>query len=652
MRPHPLLAEARQHHLVGQLALAEQLYRRIRADEPNNPDALHLLGTLALAARLPDVAAGMIRQAISVDPSVPEYHKDLALALRAMERFDDAIRALHRAIELRPGYAEPYFHLGNLLQAQARLDEAIAAFGKLLELEPNVAEGHVNLGNALLLKNDLAGADAAYRRALELNPDLPRAHLNRALLLLRQDRIDDAAGSSRRAIQLAPQIAEGHNNLGSILLRQGLIDDAIGELRTATTLAPAYHQAHSNYLFALHYHPRFTPERILAAHREWAQQWADPMTARARPHDNDRNPQRRLRIAYISPDLPDHPVGRFTVPQIENHDRNGFEVHVFCDVHAPDDITRRLMRHTDHWHQTWNLPNHIVVERISAAGIDIVIDLALHSAGNRLMALAEKPAPVQVTYLAYPGTSGMSAMDYRITDPLLDPPGQDASYSEESLRLDHYWCYNPPEDSPDVGALPARRNGHITFGCLNAPTKLSEPSVVLFSDLLEAIPNSRLLLHADPGSQVQRIRNMFAASNHVDPDRIVFVPLLRRVEYFGMYNQIDVALDPFPFVGGATTCDALWMGVPVITLAGQIATRRFGASFLTTLGLPELIAVSHAQYIQIAAALAGNLDQLETVRASLREKMRSSPLLDCPGFTRNFESVLRHAWRSWCERRA
>ncbi|MBA2707138.1 MAG: tetratricopeptide repeat protein, partial [Gemmatimonadaceae bacterium] len=585
-------------------------------------------------------------------PAVAEFHKDLGVALRAVGRIDDAIRAHRRAIELRADFAEPYFHLGNLLQSQGKLDEAISAFRRLIELEPELAEGYVNLGNALLLKNELFEADLAYQRALDFNPELPRAYSNRALLQLRQQQFDAAADSSRRAIALAPGFPEAHNNLGTILMRQGLIDDALASFRQAGDLAPGYQPAHSNRLFALHYHPRFSPLQILQEHREWAQSFADPLTAQASPHDHDRDPQRPLRIGYISPDLRDHPVGRLSGPLLANHDRTQFEVHVFSDIHEPDEITRQLMAHTDHWHQTPSLSNPAVAELIRACGIDILIDLGLHSADNRLLALALKPAPVQLTYLAYPGTSGMAAMDYRLTDARLDPPGNESFYSEKSVRLDHYWCYNPPDDAPDVGALPAVTAGHVTFGCLNSPSKLSEPALLLFSELLDALPGSRLLLHAHPGTHPQRILRTLASSNNIHSDRIEFVPNQSHREYLNTYNRIDIALDPFPFAGGATTCDALYMGAPVVTLAGQIATGRFGVTFLSALGEEKLIAQSHAQYLQIAAGLASDLPRLAGLRASLRQRMTASALLDCPAFTRDFERALREIWRTHCQIRA
>ena len=648
-----LMKSAWEHYRAGRPREAEQLARQAREQDPNNADALHLLGLLALVGQRPDIAADLLNHAIEIDSSVPEFHKDLGLAMRALGLLDEAITSERRAIELRPNFGEAHFHLGNFFQTKGNVDEAIAAFRKLTELEPTLAPAYLNLGNALLLDNQPFEADIAYRRALDFDPNLARAYSSRGLLLLSKGDLDGAATAARRAIQLAPQFAEPHSNLATILLGQGLVDEAIAQYRQATTIAPDYVEAHSNLLFALHYHPRFTPEQILREHRDWAREFADPLTAQAPPHANDCDSERRLRIGYVSPDLRDHPVGRFIVPAFEYHDRRHLELHCFCDVRKPDDITRQIQRSTDHWHYTGGLSNAAVADLIRANKIDVVVDLSLHSAGNRLMALALKPAPVQMTYLAYPGTSGLSAMDYRLTDARLDPieNGNDRYYSERSLRLDEYWCYNPPEEAPEVNDLPALTAGHVTFGCFNALAKLSDPALVLWTELLELVPGSRLLLHANPGGHAKRIFDAFAA-NDVDLARIELIPRQKRADYFRSYHRIDIALDPFPFVGGATTCDALWMGVPLVTLAGQVATSRFGVSFLSIIGLEDLIAQNHAQYLKIASSLAGDLPRLRSIRTSMRQRMKDSRLLDCASLARNLENAYRTAWRAWCASRS
>ena len=281
--------------------------------------------------------------------------------------------------------------------------------------------------------------------------------------------------------------------------------------------------------------------------------------------------------------------------------------------------------------------------------IDMLVDLTMHMAHNRMLVFARKPAPVQVTYLAYCGTTGLDTIDYRLTDPYLDPPGADEQfYSEQSIRLpETYWCYRPAVDSPPVGPLPALAAGRLTFGCLNNFCKVTEPTLAAWCRLLRVLPDSRLLLHAARGSHRDRVRAILAEQG-VSSDRLVFVDGVPILEYLRLYEQIDVALDPFPYGGGSTTCDALWMGVPVVSLAGKTAVGRSGLSILSNIGLPELIASDVDQYVRIAAELAADLPRLAALRATLRERMQKSPLMDAPRFARNVEAAYREMWRRWC----
>jgi len=317
-------------------------------------------------------------------------------------------------------------------------------------------------------------------------------------------------------------------------------------------------------------------------------------------------------------------------------------------VPVPDDLTGQLRAHADHWHSLVGLTDPQAAELIRQHRIDILVDLALHTAHNRLLVFARKPAPVQVTYLAYAGSSGLHTMDYRLSDPFLDPPEVDESvYTEQTYRLaQSYWCYQPME-TPPVALVPALKAGHLTFGCLNNFCKVSEPTLQTWARLLQAVPAAQLLLHAAEGNHRQRTAGVLQRLG-IDPQRLHFVSRVPLSEYQELYGQIDIALDPFPYGGRTTTCDALWMGVPVVSLAGKTAVGRGGLSILSNIGLPELVANSEEEYVRIALELANDLPRLDHLRLTLRRRMEASPLMDAPRYARNIEAAYRAMWRRWC----
>jgi predicted O-linked N-acetylglucosamine transferase (SPINDLY family) len=368
-----------------------------------------------------------------------------------------------------------------------------------------------------------------------------------------------------------------------------------------------------------------------------------------RPHTNDCSPDRRLRIGYVSPDFRSHPVGTFLLPLLESHDHQGFEIFCYSSVRVPDAITARCRAQADVWRDALGMSDEQLAGAIRDDRIDVLVDLTMHMADNRLLVFARKPAPVQVTYLAYCGTTGLAAMDYRLTDPYLDPPGRDEPfYCERSVRLpETYWCYRPVIETSPAETLPASGTGQIVFGSLNNFCKVSDASLAAWSRLLQAVPGSRLLLHAHAGSHRQRVCTLLAGQG-VAAERLELIDFLPAGDYFDVYRRIDVALDPFPYGGGTTTCDALWMGVPVVSLAGATAVGRGGLSILSNVGLPDLVARDPGEYVEIAARLAGDLPRLRELRAALRDRMRKSPLMDAPRFARNVEAAYRRMWKEWC----
>ena len=678
---------ALQHHQSGRLAEAEVLYRQILTVDPRHADALHLLGVIAHQAGRNDLAVELIRQAVALSPNHPPSYSNLGLALSALGQFDDAIVAYRRALQLKPDYFEAYNNLGNTLRATGQIDDAIVAFRRALEIKPDYADVRNNLGNAfrdqghldeaiaayheaLRLKPDYAiaynnlgqtledqgqsdEAIAAYRRALQLDPDLAGAHSNLGNALKDQGRIEEAIAAYHRALQSKPDSAEAHGNLGIALVDQGQLKPAMAAYRRALELRPNFAAAHSNLLLGLHYLPDSDATNLFSEHCRWAEIHARPLAQPAARHGNDRNPERRLRIGYVSPDFREHSVAFFIEGLLAAHDREQVEVFCYADLVREDGVSERLRQSAAHWRRITGQTDAQVSELIRRDAIDILVDLAGHTAHHRLLVFARKPAPVQVTYLGYCDTTGLSVMDYRITDALADPPGAtEHLYTEQLVRLpDSMWCYRPPDYSPAVHPPPILRSGYITFGCFNVRPKITDAVLALWVGLLHAVPGSRLLLKNlgfRDASVQQGMRDLLAAAG-IPSGRVELAgPVPTMQEHLEYYGRVDIALDTFPYHGTTTTCEALWMGVPVVTLAGRTHAARVGVSLLTTVGLPELVAASPDEYVKIAAALAADVPRLAALRTSLRARMAASPLLDATRFARHVEVAYRQMWRTWC----
>jgi predicted O-linked N-acetylglucosamine transferase (SPINDLY family) len=469
-------------------------------------------------------------------------------------------------------------------------------------------------------------------------------------MLMRWGRPEEAETRCRAAVALSPEDAEPYTNLGNALKERGELDAAIDSYRRAAELRPDLSALHSNLLLTLHYHPDYSAEDLAREHRRWAERHVAPLASRRRPHSNDRRPDRRLRIGYVSADFREHSVARFMLPILEAHDRDQVEVYAYSDVTRPDAVTRAVRSNVDAWRNVCTANDAQVAELIRGDAIDVLVDLAAHSGRNRLLAFAEKPAPVQATYLAYCSTTGVDAIDYRLTDRFLDPPGADLSpYTERSIRLpDCYWCYAAPTAAGGGAPIDNERiPGPPTFGCLNNFAKVTPAALRLWARLLLRVTEARLLLYARPGNHRDRVLRTMRDTG-VAESRIAFVDAQPFEDYLRTYREVDVALDPFPFCGGTTTCDALWMGVPVVSLTGRTAVSRAGSSLLSNAGLKDLVASTEAQYADLAAALLRDRRRLAELRRGLRPRLESSPLMDVPRFTRHLETAFRGMWREWC----
>ena len=565
-------------------------------------------------------------------------------------RLQAAEQMYRQILQAEPNHADAIHLLGVIAHQMGRHAAAVEYIARAIKLKGNVADFHNNLGAALKGLVKLDEAIACYRRALQLNPDYVEAHNNLGIALNDQGKLDEAVIACRRALELNADYAEAHNNLGVALTGQGNLDEAVACYRRALALKPDYAKAHSNLVYAQIFCPGYDARTLYEEHGQWNRRHAAPLAAFIPPHHNDRSPDRRVRIGYISPDFREHVVGRNLLPLFRAHDRQRFEICCYADVHCRDEITARFQGYADTWNDTTGLTDVQLAARIREDGIDILVDLTLHLAHNRLLVFARKPAPVQVTFAGYPGTTGLTTIDYRLTDPYLDPPGlYDQYYSEESIRLpDTFWCYDPLESESAVNALPATEKGYITFGCLNNFCKVNCEVLKLWAQVLKAVAGARLMLLAGEGMHRQQTLDVLAAEGVVG-DRVTFVAKKPRPEYLRNYHDIDIGLDTIPYNGHTTSLDSFWMGVPVVTLVGSTVVGRAGFCQLMNLGLPELIADGPEQFVRIAAEWAQDLSRLSALRASLRARMRASPLMDAPRFARNVEAAYRDMWRRWCE---
>jgi predicted O-linked N-acetylglucosamine transferase (SPINDLY family) len=647
---------ASQYHsnlgvLLGKLGRHDEAiaaHREAMSLYPDYPDFQNNLASALLESGRVEEAAAEYRALLAAHPDYAAGQDGLGSALMQLSQVDEGIAAYERAVALRPDFAEAYSNLCYALRLRGRYAHAVAAGEKAVSLKPEFADAHNNLGTALHMDGQYDRAIQAYRKAVELRPDFVQAWYNLGGVLQTIHHLDEAVEAYQKALALKPDYAEVHGNIGNALKDMGRLDEALASYQKATALK-AETKATNNFLFGIHFHEAFGPKEIYQEHSRWNRIYARPLAAQIRPFDYDRDPERKLRIGYVSPDFTVHPVGRFLLPLLEHRDRERFHVTCFSDVAHPDWMTQRLRGLADDWRETLGVSDKQMAEQVRAGEIDILVDLTMHAEGSRLLVFARKPAPVQVTYLAYCGTTGLETMDCRLSDPYLDPPGIDESnYSEKTVRLPRtYWCYQAPAEAPEVGPLPALRTCHITFGCFNNFSKVSRAVLTTWCELLKRVPGSELVVFSRKGAHRQRALDLVAGQG-IDLSRFRFVGPVVTAEYFKRYLDIDIALDPFPYPGGTTTCDALWMGVPVVTLSGRTAVSRGGVSILSNIGLQELIAQDREQYVSIVADLATNMPRIAQLRSTLRDRMRRSPLMDGPQFTRDVEAAFRTMWRAWC----
>lgn len=613
---------------------------------------LNALGVQLQAEGRLEESAACLRRALALAPGLADAHNSLAVVEQRFGRLDKAEGCLRSALAADPAHAAAHNNLGNVLQESGRLDEAEQSFRRALQCRPGYVSALSNLGSLLRVMGRHEEALQALLRALDAVPDSARALVNLGAVERDLGRLADAKRSLRRALEIEPRFADAHNTLGTVLLDCGEAQAAVESFSVAARLDPRHAVAWSNIAFAMNCAPGRTAAQIHAAHQAYAERFCvprDPPPA----HANASDPERRLRVGYVSGDLRTHSVAQFFEPALGHHDPARFEIVCYFNHPRGDAVTGRLRARASAWREVFTLSDDALEARIREDAIDLLVDLSGNTLFNRLPVFGRKPAPIQLTWLGFPGTTGLSAIDYRITDAHACPEGLlERFHSERLLRLPHsQWCYQAPPDCPPVATPPSAARGFATFGVFCNLAKVTDPAIALWCRLLERVPGSRLVLM---GRALGRIADAFRArfaEQGADLSRIELLEGRRFADYLALHGEVDVMLDTFPFNGGTTTCHALWMGVPAVSLAGDTATSRSGASLLSVLGLGELLADSQDAYVDIAARLAQDGGRLVQLRAGMRERMRTSALMDAVSFTRGLEAAYRAMWRRWCATR-
>lgn len=641
---------------LGHLPEAVASYRRALAIKPDLAEAHSNLGGALQVLGQSDAAVASCRRALALKPAHANAHLNLGNALRELGQFEDAVASYRRVLEIRPDYAEAHCNLGDALKDLGQFAAAAASYGRALEIKPAYAQARLNLGNLLNDLGQLEGAAANYRRALEINPVYAEAHYNLGNALHELGQLDHAAASYRRALAIEPGYAAAHDSLGTALTGLGQVDDAVASYRRALAIRPDYAASHSNLLFTHNYQPGLTAASLLAE----ARRFGEMVARQAKPQaawPNTAEPDRCLRVGLVSGDLFNHPVGYFlesVLVALTGAASGRLELFGYYNHVRNDAVTARIKACCTGWHAVAGLSDDSLARRIRGDEIDILIDLAGHSARNRLPMFAWKPAPVQVSWLGYFATAGVAAIDYLIADPWTLPETEEVHFSETIWRLpETRLCFTPPEVALEVGPLPALTNGYLTFGCFNNLTKMSDAVVALWARVLACVPGSRLFLKAKQlgeASAPPSVRARFAAHG-IDPDRLILEGASPRADYLAAYRRVDIALDPFPYTGGTTSAEGLWMGVPVLTLAGESLLSRQGVGLLMNAGLPEWIAADADDYVARAVSHASAVRPLSALRNGLRQQVLASPLFDAPRFAAHLEAALRGMWVNWCTRR-
>ncbi len=669
-------------HQVGANDTAAEYIRHAISLEPNDPAYYSNMGEVLRAQNKHGDAIGMYQRALQLNPQQAEAYNNLGNCLDEIGRHEEAKQCLERAIQINPNYAAAWSNLGNALKGLTGYDVAVQCYQKAVQLDPNFAQAHNNLGALLealgqpqpaeqcfreairsnanfvdpwynlggVLKRGGKYIDAAraFLQALQLKPDYAEAHNNLAVTLKDLGHHHDALRHCRLALQYRQNYVEAHNNTAVVTEELGLLDEALHHYRAALALKPRFTEVRSGWLLALNYHPDIDLPTLAAEHRKWGEEHG--MGHPQVEFKQSFEPGRKIRLGFISPDFRRHPVANFLTPYMTHFDPEHFEVYLYDDVEAPDIVSERLKPLGTKWTRIVGMRDDQVTQVIRDHEIDVLFDMAGHTSRGRLMVFCRRAAPVQVSYIGYPNSTGVPTMDYLLTDSVADEPSDQQYYTEKLGFIEGSWsCYRPRDDAPEVAPSPAVANGYVTFGSLHNLAKLNRAVLDLWCEVLHAVPNSKMLLFRTPffGEVGERFRQEFV-NRGIDASRIDIRYQVPQIGYQTVYNEIDIALDVFPWTGHTTACEAMWMGVPTIAFMGNRHAGRMVASVLTAAGHSEWVGKDKADYVAIAKRMAADIPQLGALRSGLRQAMSASQLCDEPGYARRFEATIRQIWQETC----
>lgn len=641
------------HAHSGQSGKAERSFVSALRIEPGHAIANNALADIAFRKSQYDKAEQCARRAIETDPDGIEYYLTLARILRQLNRNSEAEDIYRSALRIHPHNPTLIVELGSTLREQNLFDEAEEHYKNALKIAPRNTKVLSGAGAFYRSISRFEEALDAYERYIAIKPDDAGMLNNLAITMRDLNRFEEAEHYYLECAKRENEKSYVYNNLGILAMEMAKPEESIKYYKKALAERPGYSGAHSNMLFYMNYLSDMSARDIFEEHKHYEVMQTEPLMEGTCVHGNDPSPDRKLKIGYVSADFYGHAVSYFIEPALKHHDRDNFEVYCYANVKKPDGVTKRLKSYVDHWYYIHTLKPKEIADLIRQHGIDILVDLSGHTAGNKLKAFALKPAPVQVTWIGYPNTTGLDTVDYRFVDPITDPPGiADEVHSEKLWRLPHcFTCYNPQTELPVSEELAAKKTGQVTFGSFNNASKLSPATIEAWARILNSVENSRLVLKSaslvDKGTQ-SRFSDMFDSFG-VSPERVEMLGKMGSHDHMRLYDTIDIALDPFPYNGTTTSCEALFMGVPIIAVLGDRHAARVTGSLLHQVGLGDLVATDVDGYVEKAVELAGDPDRIEDIRINLRENMLKSPLCDQPAHARDLEQAYRDMWKIWAD---
>jgi protein O-GlcNAc transferase len=641
------LDRARALYDAGYMAEAARAYRAVVSAEPRHAEALWRLGDVANRLGLTNEALALVQASLVHAPNDRHAWNCLGTVQIAAGQPQEAVQAFARAITIAPNFALALSNLGKLYVQLGRVNEAVTAHRHCLYHEPERASHHTDLGNALLAREEWDAALESFLRSLALDAGSAEARLGMGLAQAGRGNHEAAVQEFAQAAKDHPALLAAHHNLALALFKCGRLEEAVDASRAAVARDPGNAKAHANLIFLLDLDPRVDLAKAQAERRRWNDRHA--RAAVVAPYANNADPDRRLRVGYVSGDLKAHSAAEALAPVILGYSAD-FDVVCYSQACKPDDVTDRFRRAAFLWREAWQMNDDELEASIRADAIDILVDLSGFTDGNRLAVFARKPAPVQVQAWGYPLGSGMPAMDYLLSDPVLIPEQDRHLFAERIHDLPGFMPFAVPAEGPALAPPPVEANGFITFGSMNRLTKINHEVLRAWAEILVKVPDARLLAK-DPGFDDERARARirgYLAEHGIAADRVELRGSTARRQHLSAYGAVDIALDTFPQSGGITTFESLWMGVPVITLAGDRPQGRASASILKTLGIDQTVAADHDEYVALAVAWARDKQRLHTMRAQLRDRLRRSAFCDHIAYCAAVEVAYREFWTRWC----